>query len=166
MKNSLKQRLPGAWLAFWEARQPSERRALRLLALVMLGSLLLQLAWTLEQERRALLEHLPRLAAQAESMTERRTEWRQLSAPGKTAPTADAAMLRESMAQRVLQLGPGIAAQWSPDGTLKLSGTTQLADVLPWFLAVQQAERLFVSNASLQHDPAGIRLEAVLVPVR
>lgn len=151
---------------FWQARQAREKRALKLMLAVVGVAVVAQLLWSLDSERRKLRDQLPRLAGQAATMAQIKQEWQTLSAAGASTTAPDPALVRESVSQRLAQLGPGIAAQWAGDGTLRLSGQTRFADWVNWLAAVQAAERMFVVSASMRADPAGIRLEAELAPAR
>jgi len=166
MKMALWNRLPQGWRDAWLGRQERERRALRLLAVVVLAGLVLQLLWSVESQRRSLREQLPKLAAQAEAMAVLKAEWQLLTAPGALSSAPDLALLRESLTQRLPQLGPGISAQWAGDGSLQLSGVTQYGDWVQWLAAVQKSERMFVLSVQMLADPAGMRVEAVLAPAR
>lgn len=163
---TLREKLPPAWKAFWQARQAREKRALKLMLVIVGVALAAQLLWSLDSERRKLRDQLPRLAGQAATMAQIKQEWLTLSAPGASATAPDPALLRDSVNQRLAQLGPGIAAQWAGDGTLRLSGQTRFADWVSWLAAVQGAERMFVVSATVHADSAGIRVEAELAPVR
>lgn len=166
MKTRLWNSLPLRWRDLWLGRQERERRALRLLAVVVGAGLAVQLLWSMETQRRSLREQLPKLAAQAETMVAVRAEWQALTASGAGASAPDVSLLRESLTQRLPQLGPGISAQWADDGSLKLSGITQFGEWIQWLAAVQKSERMFVVSTEMHADPAGIRIEAVLAPAR
>jgi len=166
MKTRLWNSLPLRWRDLWLGRQERERRALRLLAVVVGAGLAVQLLWSVESQRRSLRDQLPKLAAQVETMAAVRAEWQILTAPGAAAPAPDVALLRESLDQRLPQLGAGISTQWAGDGSLKLAGVTQFGEWIQWLAAVQKSERMFVVSTEMHSDPAGIRIEAVLAPAR
>ena len=68
------------WLTIWQQRSAAEQRALRWLLWIVLGALLGQTLWSLEQSRRLLHRQLPVLAEQAEQARALRDAGRQLDA--------------------------------------------------------------------------------------
>lgn len=139
-------------------RTPAERRALGLLAWVVLLAVVAQAAWSLEQARQAQLRQLPRLAAQAEQVAALDAALRQLADSGSEPPRSD--VLQTTLSARLSELGPQIAASWPAPGQLQLSGETELAVWLRWTAAMQAEHRLVLERGKLTGSGSRVRVDA------
>lgn len=151
--------------AWWHGRAPREQRALRLLAIFLALALGAQTLWSLETQRRKLLQQAPVAAAQARRMDALFAEWRELSA-AEPAPAASGEALRAAVARRAADLGPQVTTAWTEEGELRVEGTLGFDRWVRWVAAVQTSERLYVASADLSAVPGGVHVEARLVPPR
>lgn len=147
--------------SFWQQRAPRERRALQILGAVLLGALLVQLAWSLASSRHKLLRQMPELAATAEQSDRLYEAWQQLSAANAARPLPRPEVLRQAVEQRLGELGPKLAARWNGNGELQLEGRTDFARWLTWTAAMQQENRLLLQRVRLQPDGDGVVVDAV-----
>lgn len=147
--------------SFWQQRAPRERRALQILGAVLLGALLVQLAWSLASSRHKLLRQMPELAATAEQSDRLYEAWQQLSAANAARPLPRPEVLRQAVEQRLGELGPKLAARWNGNGELQLEGRTDFARLLTWTAAMQQENRLLLQRVRLQPGSDGVVVDAV-----
>lgn len=147
--------------AFWQQRAPRERRALQVLAAVLLAALLVQLAWSLASSRHKLLRQMPGLAATAEQSDRLYEAWQQLSATNAARPLPRPEVLRQAVEQRLGELGPKLVARWNGNGELLLEGRTDFARWLTWTAAMQQENRLLLHRVRLQPGGDGVVVDAV-----
>lgn len=139
-------------------RTPAERRALGLLAWVLLLAIVVQAGWSLEQARRTQLRHLPQLAAQAEQVAALDAALRQLAVSGSEPLRGD--VLQTALSPRLSELGPQIAATWPAPGRLQLSGEAELAVWLRWTAAMQAEHRLVLERGKLTGNGNRVRIDA------
>lgn len=147
--------------SFWQQRAPRERRALQILGAVLLGALLVQLAWSLASSRHKLLRQMPELAATAEQSDRLYEAWQQLTAANAARPLPRPEVLRQAVEQRLGELGPKLGARWNGKGELQLEGRTDFARWLTWTAAMQHENRLFLQSARLQPGGDGVQVDAV-----
>lgn len=147
--------------AFWQQRAPRERRALQILGAVLLGALVVQLAWSLASSRQKLLRQMPELAATAEQSDRLYEAWQQLTAANAARPLPRPEVLRQAVEQRLGELGPKLVARWNGNGELLLEGRTDFARWLTWTAAMQQENRLLLQRVRLQPGGDGVVVDAV-----
>ena len=147
--------------SFWQQRAPRERRALQILGAVLLGALLVQLAWSLASSRHKLLRQMPELAATAEQSDRLYEAWQQLTAANAARPLPRPEVLRQAVEQRLGELGPKLAARWNGNGELQLEGRTDFARWLTWTAAMQQENRLLLQRVRLQPGGDSVVVDAV-----
>ncbi len=158
MKKEWKQRCAG----FWQARTPTEQRALRIMLVVILVALLAQLLWSLEQSRQRLRRQLPSIAAERESMRQNLAEWRVLEASAQ-ARSALPASFQKEVNRRISALGSGVSSVWSGPAQLRLTGTVSFDSWVGWLGEMQQDFRLFVLRAQVTAaGPGMVRIEVDL----
>lgn len=146
-------------VTFLDQRSPSERRALVLLAWAVALAIVGQAAWSLEHARRAQLRQLPLLAASAERVAALRSELQQLGDAAATqAMRSD--VLQTTLAPRLSELGPDIAANWPAAGQLQLSGEVDFAVWVRWTAAMQGEYRLVLERCRISGSSGRVRIEA------
>jgi type II secretory pathway component PulM len=141
-------------------RPPRERRVLSMLAWVIAGALFIQVAWTIESNRRSLRGQLPVLAAQADQMRHLARTWRALSATDATPSSARPEFVRQAIDGRLGELGGGIKAQWMTNGELVLKGQADFSAWVRWMAVMHQEHRLAPSRLHARHTDGGVELDA------
>ena len=151
------------WRAFWTVRSGSEKRALSVMAAVIVLALLVQLLWSVEQSRQQLRRQLPSMAAEVENMRQKLGEWQLLAATTPPRPSVSAT-LQKDVNRRLAALGGGISGAWVGPGQLRLSGTVSFDAWVAWLGEMQQDFRLYVVRAQITPSGSGrVRLEADLI---
>ena len=144
----------------WQSRSASERRALTVLAVVLLTALAGQLLWTLLQTRQHLRQQLPRLASAAENMSQQLLAWQTLTAGGAKAPPP---LVQNEIERRLSSLDNKLKISWRGEEQLAISGEIAFDAWLKEIGELQRDYRLVVTR--LQAVPAGagrVALEAEL----
>lgn len=154
------------WLTIWQQRSAPEQRALRWLMWIVLGALLGQMLWSLEQSRRLLHRQLPVLAEQAEQAYAMRDAWRQLEVGLDQQRSPRAETVRAEIAQRLPQLGTGIVAEWAAGGELNLKGKADFALWLKWVAAIHEDFQLVLNRCRVTNSAGGVDIDASFSPAQ
>jgi type II secretory pathway component PulM len=149
--------------AYWQSRQPRERRALAGLAVVLLVAALGQLLWSAQSDREKLRGQLPRLTAGLEQLKAGAEEWRNLSAlPERQIAVPEEGLRREIVAGAQAL---GLAAAWRDTASLQMNGQTDFDSWIKWVGQVHQDYGLQVVRAKVKAAGSGrVALEAELGP--